>query len=168
MTCPVCASFGSGGCDCGDLVPPTVHDLARVKRRGIFTVEIETRKVFRSNVRGLETRRNARRTRMTASRAYLDAAWALWCEGHPCTCEMEPGGKIDRTCPEHAPDREYISATGCWEEYFGGTYSPRGQYRKRAIARLARWLRWRDGKLREAQAWLHGLGLVLSLARRSA
>lgn len=163
MTCPVCASFGSGGCDCGDLVPPTVHDLARVKRRGIFTVEIETRKVFRSNVRGLETKRNARCTRMTAARAYLDAAWALWCEGHPCTCEMGPGGKIDRTCPEHEIDTvELVDEYG---DSNGATYSPRGRYRKRAIARLARWLRWRDGKLREAQTWLWGLGLVLSLAR---
>jgi len=67
------ATYANGyACDCGDLVPPTVHDLARVKRRGIFTVEIETRKVFRSNVRGLETRRNARRTRISYRRAFND------------------------------------------------------------------------------------------------
>ena len=83
--------------------------------RGTSAWRSETRKVFRSNVRGLETKRNARRTRMTAARAYLDAAWALWCEGHPCTCETGPDGKIDRTCPEHAPDREYAHPRGCWE-----------------------------------------------------
>lgn len=167
MTCPMC--INGYACDCGEMVPPTIHDLAHVKRRGIFTVKIETRKVFRSNIRGLETKRNARRTRMTAARAYLDAAWALWCEGHPCTCETTPDGKFDRTCPEHANDREHINERSGWDDdYHGVTYSPRGQYRKRVIARLARWLRWRDGKLREAQTWLRGISLVLSLVRRFA
>lgn len=74
------------------------------------------------------------RARRTERTAYLDAAWLAWRAKYPCECD----GDVGFVCGEHRDDRRFE----------GEDISPRGAYRRKVIDRLARWLRWRDSRLR--------------------
>lgn len=66
--------------------------------------------------------------RMTKSAAYKDAARQAWRGKYPCDCEHDVG----HYCGAHGHDRDAVL-----------------ERRRTVIARLARWLRWRD----ERSAW---------------
>lgn len=86
----------------------------------------ETRVVYRSEV--------GRRARLTKRTAYLDAAWHAWKAKYPCTCDPE----TSYVCSEHE-DRQ-------WTATDPEASDERGEYRRKVIDRLARWLMWRDAR----------------------
>jgi len=90
-------------------------------------IRTEVRPVYRSAFGG--------KARLTAKRAYLDTAWRLWTQKHPCTCCHDP--ETPYTCREHAS-----------LDHYTGT-DVRAEYRRKAIDRLARWLMWRDRRAEE-------------------
>lgn len=89
------------------------------------------------------------KARRTERAAYLDAAWLAWRRRYPCECEGETGyvcGQHLREPPLYPPghpDAGDINYDGTPEldPYMVA-------YRRKVIDRLARWLRWRDSRLR--------------------
>ena len=98
----------------------------------MIEVESLTVTVYRSKV--------GREKRFRRKDAYLDAAWFAWKSKVPCTCEdSNPESLYECKAHKYEDDLSYGGIVRD-EEW--------AKYRRKVIARLARWLMWRDSKMK--------------------